>query len=197
MSSDTQTLAVYDSRADDYASMALVAEQETMLSSFIKAMPANARVLDLGCGPGFAAAEMQNANLQADAFDASPVMVRLAAQHTGVNVQLKTFEQLDAENTYRGIWASFSLLHAPKSSFPDHLKAIHHALVPGGLLHLGMKLGQGEQRDRLGRFYAYYSQSELEKHLEHAGFTPADFVLRESVGLSGDIQPSIMINAHA
>ncbi len=197
MSGDKETLSVYDSRADDYASMALVAEQETMLSSFIKAMPEHARVLDLGCGPGFAAAEMNNANLQTDAFDASPVMVRLASQHSGVNVQIKTFEQLDAQNIYHGIWASFSLLHAPKLAFPGHLEAIHAALVPGGVLHLGMKLGQGEKRDRLGRFYAYYSQSELENHLDRAGFTPTDFVLRESEGLSGDIVPSIMINARA
>ena len=197
MSSDVETLSVYDARADDYADMAVDAKQKTMLSEFIKAMPDNARVLDLGCGPGFAAAQMQNANLQADAFDASAVMVRLAGQHAGVNVQLKTFEQLNAEDYYHGIWASFSLLHAPKSSFPNHLTAIRRALVPGGTLHLGMKLGQGESRDRLGRFYAYYSQSELENHLEVAGFATTDFVLRESAGLSGDLMPSIMINAIA
>lgn len=197
MTGDPETLSIYDRRATDYASMALVAEQETMLASFIKAMPKNSRVLDLGCGPGFAAAKMQIANLQTDAIDASPVMVDLARQHTGVNVQLRTFENLDAQNIYQGIWASFSLLHAPKSIFPDHLKAVHRALVPGGLLHLGMKLGQGEKRDKLGRFYAYYSQSELENHLENAGFTPADFVLRTSLGLSGEPTPSLMINAHA
>ncbi len=197
MSHDNETLSVYDARAVEYANMDVGAEQKTVLTSFIDAMPANTRVLDFGCGPGHAAAAMQNAGLQADAFDASPEMVKLAAQHSGVNAQLKTFDELNAENTYNGIWASFSLLHAPKSSFPTHLRAIHRALVPGGLLALGMKLGQGEERDNIGRFYAYYSQSELENLLIDAGFTPADFSFGESIGLAGNSDPYIAINAHA
>ncbi len=197
MNSDKETLSVYDARADDYAELGVGAGQKTMLSSFIAKMPANARVLDLGCGPGHAAAAMQNAGLQADAFDASPEMVKIAGQNNGVNAQLKTFDELETENTYNGIWASFSLLHAPKSSFPAHLNAIRRALIPDGLLTLGMKLGQGEERDKIGRFYAYYSQPELENHLTDAGFTLANFNLGESVGLAGDSAPFIAINAHA
>ena len=197
MSSDTQTLAVYSDRAADYADLVVDAEQNKMLTKFMGAMPKGAQVLDLGCGPGQAAAAMQRAGLQADAWDATAKMVQLARQHQGVDSQLKSFDDLDADHQYHGIWASFSLLHAPKSSFPAHLKAIHRALAPGGLLVLAMKLGQGEIRDRIGRFYAYYSQSELENHLSQAGFTPGDHVLGESKGLSGDVAPFIVISARA
>ncbi|MEE9429027.1 MAG: class I SAM-dependent methyltransferase [Paracoccaceae bacterium] len=197
MNRDSKTLSVYANRATDYAEMAVDPEQNTVLLKFLDAMPKNARVLDYGCGPGHWAAAMQRAGLRVDAFDASPEMVALASKHEGVNVQLKTFDDMRETKTYHGIWASFSLLHAPKSSFPTYLAAIHQALVPGGLLILGMKLGQGEQRDKIGRFYAYYSQAELTDHLTDAGFTTDEFVLGESAGLSGETAPYIAMNAIA
>jgi len=196
MSSDAETLLAYNQRAVEYADMAVDPEQNTMLKAFISAMPQNARVLDYGCGPGHAAAEMLRHGLVVDAFDASAEMVGMA-QNAGVDAQLKTFDEIDAKNTYHGIWASFSLLHAAQSAFPTHLQAIRRALVPGGLLTLAMKLGQSEKRDGIGRFYAYYSQSELNEHLIDAGFKPADAVLGESVGMAGDSAPFIVINAHA
>ncbi len=197
MNTDAQTLSVYDQRADDYANMAVDADQNTMLKHFIQSMPDNGHVLDYGCGPGHAAAEMQHNGLIVDAIDASPKMVRLAAENSNVNVQLKSFDDLDAVDIYDGIWASFSLLHAPKSEFPRHLKAIHNALVSGGLLTLAMKLGQGEKRDGIGRFYAYYSKLELCDQLIAAGFKPGSHVLGESVGLAGERAKYIVINALA
>ena len=62
-----------------------------------------------------------------------------------------------------------SLLHARPEDFPAHLRAIHRALVPGGIFHIGMKLGEGTRRDRLDRYYAYYSQDDLTEHLADAG----------------------------
>ena len=197
MSVDAETLAVYAARADDCADMPVDAVQKTMLAAFIDAMPKGARVLDLGCGPGLAAAAMLKSGLQVDAHDATPEMARLAARHQGVNVAQKSFDELDADNLYHGIWASFSLLHAPKSAFPTHLQAIHRALRPGGLLCLAMKLGKGEIRDKLGRLYTYYSQSELQDLLVAADFTPGDHSIGQSTGLAGDTSPFIIANAHA
>ena len=44
---------------------------------------------------------------------------------------------------------------------PMHLKNVANALKGGGIFHVGLKTGTGEQRDRLGRFYAFYTDEEL------------------------------------
>ena len=54
---DAQTLAVYDVKIDDYLRLTQAPPSKSLLA-FIKAIPEGGRVLDLGCGPGFAAAEM-------------------------------------------------------------------------------------------------------------------------------------------
>ena len=107
-----------------------------------------------------------------------------------------TFDDLDAVDTFDGIWASFSLLHAPKSDFARHLAAIGTALRRAGHLHLGMKLGTGERRDTLGRFYAYYTEAELAEALRAAGFTILDSVTAEGQGLAGTVDPFVLMTAH-
>ena len=115
---------------------------------------------------------MRDAGLDAEAWDATPAMVHHARERHGIEARLARFEDLDAENLYDGIWANFSLLHAPRAALPGHLAAIAHALRPGGRLHLGMKTGEGEGRDALGRFYAYYRVEELRGLLRAAGLAP-------------------------
>jgi hypothetical protein len=59
-----------------------------------------------------------------------------------------------------------------------------------------MKLGTGEQRDTIGRFYAYYTQAELTNHLKTAGFSVNRFGTGQSKGLAGFPEPWIIITAH-
>ncbi len=197
MSPDKQTLAVYDERAAEYADFTASAVEKTALVAFIAACPAKGSVLDLGCGPGRAAGAMQRAGLQVDATDASPEMIRLARAQPGVTVRQATFGDLDAQALYDGIWASFSLLHAARSALPGHLGAIARALRPGGILMLGMKLGSGEKRDSLGRLYAYYSETELDRHLRAAGLSPEKHDRWQGQGMTGQQEPYIAITARA
>ena len=196
MNVDLETIDLYDRRADDYAQFATTPVELALLDSFQQALPDGAYVLDLGCGPGHAAAAMSKAGLTVDATDASAEMVRLAARHTGISVRLESFGNLDAVGAYDGIWASFSLLHAARGNFPQHLQAIHRALRPGGLFFLGMKLGTGEKRDELGRFYTYYTEDELSTYLKQAGFTITARKKWQGKGLAGGVEPFIAITAH-
>jgi SAM-dependent methyltransferase len=194
MSADRETIAVYDARSADYATM--VSAWETPgIATFIAAMPRPAYVLDLGCGPGLDARRMMDAGLTVDAVDASAQMVSVA-QAAGVTARQALFDEIDGEDLYDGIWANFSLLHAPRAAFPFHLMALKRAIKPGGLLHLGMKLGEGEGRDGLGRFYTYYDEDDLVRHLTMTGFTPAARFRGVGKGLSGEESPWIWIHAH-
>lgn len=185
MSSDPKTLAVYNAKAADYAALTESEARDKQLAAFIADMPPGGHVLDLGCGPGQSAAEMARHGLKVTATDASAEMVALAAAREGVNAHVATFDDIAGEALYDGIWANFSLLHAPREDMPRHLSAIARALKPGGRFHIGIKTGTGSKRDPLGRLYTYYTEPELTGLLQGAGLTPFAANRGTSKGLDG------------
>ncbi|WP_226782147.1 class I SAM-dependent methyltransferase [Oceaniglobus trochenteri] len=195
MSGDPQTLAVYAAHHAQYAALTEPASARDSLRRFIARLPRGGAALDLGCGPGHAAAEMARAGLVTTAFDLSPEMVALAASHPGVKAMKASFDDLKDEAAFHGIWANFSLLHAPRAAFPGHLDRICRALKPGGILHLGMKTGTGTDRDALGRLYTYYSADDLVAHLDRAGLTAEPPRHGKGRGLAGTTDPHVIILA--
>ena len=194
---DQETIFVYDNQAESYAKLSKDAPQKTLLN-FINRLDQNAYVLDLGCGPADASATMRSHGLRVDPVDASIEMVRLANKSYDINARQATFTEIDSMDLYDAVWASFSLLHAPRTEFPDILRSLYLALKTStttsnvGWLHLAMKLGKGDARDKLGRFYTYYSQEELSDYLTNAGFTIDSFKTGEAMSLAGEVEPWIM-----
>lgn len=186
MSPDRETLSVYDANARQYAEVTAGLRDDPDLAAFIAAMTPGARVLDLGCGPGLAAEVMAEAGLQVDATDASAEMVRLAAERPGITAWQATFDEIVGERLYDGVWANFSLLHAPRDAMPRHLGAVARSLKPGGRLHIGVKTGSGARRDRLGRLYTYYAKDELAGLLTAAGFELTGQRRGRDPGLDGE-----------
>jgi len=192
---DLRTLDVYAEKAQDYADHFVSNTPDRHLAAFITSLPQKAHVLDLGCGPGKASATLIQTGHTVDAWDASREMAAVAKDQFNLDVQIATFGQLDSTEVYDGIYANFSLLHAPKSEMPANLARIAQALKPTGLLHIGLKTGFGEERDALGRFYAYYQDAELTNLLDTAGFTVQTRDLGADKGLDGTVAPWIIMKA--
>ncbi|WP_233495441.1 class I SAM-dependent DNA methyltransferase [Rhodosalinus halophilus] len=197
MSTDKETLGVYDARAEHYAEVTSGIREDPDLAAFIAAMPKGGRVLDLGCGPGLAAEVMAQAGLTVDATDASAEMVRLAAARPGVSAWQAHFDEIAGEAIYDGVWANFSLLHADRAAMPRHLAALARALRPSGRLHVGLKTGTGTRRDSLGRLYTYYTEDELEALLQAAGFTVIARRSGRDPGLDGEMADWVTMAALA
>nr|WP_319948971.1 methyltransferase domain-containing protein [uncultured Shimia sp.] len=194
--SDRETLKVYDAQAHEYAALTESEARNTQLMAFIQRLPTKAHVLDLGCGPGHCAATMAQAGMIVTATDASAEMVTLANAHEGVCARQATFDDLVEHATYDAIWANFSLLHAPRADMPRYLAACVRALKPNGVFHIGLKLGDGEARDALGRFYTYYSQDELLGLLQMAGLTVINIQTGRTKGLDGTMADWIIVTSH-
>ncbi|MGR3502222.1 class I SAM-dependent DNA methyltransferase [Pseudaestuariivita sp.] len=195
--SDAETIAVYDARAAEYADRFMSDKPGAQLLAFIALLPPGGRVLDLGCGPGTSAVHMARAGFTVDATDASAKMVRMASAQQGVTAWQAGFSDLDADALYDGVWANFALLHAPRVDMDTHLAAIRRALKPGGVLHIGMKTGDGTARDAIGRQYTYYTAEDLTARLGRAGFSILDQATGHEVGLSGSDDPWVILRARA
>ncbi len=194
--SDSETLKVYDAKAHEYSENFCQSQTpDTQLQSFMDALPAQATVLDLGCGPGRSAAIMASNGFVVTATDASAEMVKIAQTMPSVNARQASFDDLDDDAFYDGIWANFSLLHADRADLPRLFSAIARALRSNGVFHIGMKTGDGASRDPIGRLYTYVGEDELDRLLNGAGFVPFARWSGSAVGLAGTEDPFVIVQA--
>ena len=194
---DQKTIDAYNGQVDTYLKMVGELKVDPILLRFVDRLRVNDYVLDLGCGPALASVVMRDKGLRVDPVDAAEAMVQLANDKFNIGARQAQFNDIDAVDTYHGVWANFSLLHAQTQDLATILSALHRALKPQGLLHLGMKLGEGSKRDKYGRYYAYYSQAELELYLNDAGFDLVHAELGEARGMAGDMEPWIALTGVA
>jgi SAM-dependent methyltransferase len=146
---DQATLAFYSHEAPAYVAKSK-AGASRWLDNFMQALPARARVLDLGCGSG------RNAEvLLAHGFEVD--------QRLGRPVCIMRFDELSAVNAYDGIWANASLLHVPRAALSETMALVLRALKPGGLHFASYKAGDSAGRDILGRYYNYLDRNAV-KH---------------------------------
>lgn len=192
---DQRTIDLYNAKAADYADLVQSEEPDQQLQSFINLLPIGGDVLDLGCGPAFASAQMRAAGLKPDPVDASQGMIDVANAKFAIKARLLTFDDINMMHAYDGVWANFSLLHAERADLPRHLRALATALRRDGILHIGMKTGNGEARDRIDRKYTYVTENELRGLLSDAGFTVIGVDTGEDIGFDGTIAPWIVIRA--
>ena len=192
---DKQTVTIYDQNITTYKKMVDKLPDIKPLNAFIDALQAGAYVLDWGSGPGYLAAEMRARGLRPLCVDASSKMVEAARNDYQLDAKQAEFSHLNENQIYDGIWANFSLLHVERAAFFSHISAAATALVPSGVFYVSVKLGKGQERDELGRFYSYFGQDELEEMLGQSGFEIIDIFTGKSKGLAGKLEKWIGILA--
>ncbi|MEO0905729.1 MAG: class I SAM-dependent methyltransferase, partial [Pseudomonadota bacterium] len=190
---DARTIATYDKKAGDYADLVATDQPDASLAAFIALIPAGGTVLDLGCGPGTASAHMRAAGLKPHPMDASPGMIKIAKETFNLDAKLATFDDIDGTAIYDGVWANFSLLHAPRADLPRYLTMLFDALKPGGVFHIGMKTGTGAKRDGIDRLYTFVTVRELTTLLVTAGFEVTHTQEGREAGMAGTIDPFVIM----
>lgn len=182
---DEATLAFYTREAASYSDYAAQEERSPRLARFAEMLPVGGEVLDFGCGSGWVANRLNRMGLHATGFDGSTGLAEEARRRYRLEVTVGRFEELDAEAAYDGIWAGFSLLHDSRAAMPGHLERLHRALRAHGVLYLGLKEGDGESRDSLGRFYSYFREPEIAGMLAAAGFAVLSSEFEPGRGFDG------------
>ena len=188
---DDETLRFYRDNAQSYADWAKA--PSTRLRAFLALVPPGGSILELGCGAGNHSAVMLREGFAVRATDGSPEMAEIASRRLGHPVEAMRFDQLDAQDAYDGVWASACLLHVPRDELESVLGRIHRALKPSGVFYASFKIGEGDGRDNLGRYYNYPSPEWLQTTYAAAG--PWDSLSSDtSVIKSFDETPATMLH---
>lgn len=165
-----QIAAVYDEANQNRTIIA------AEMDKFVAALPPAARVLDLGCGPGFDTAHLRQRGLRAYGLDLAWEMLRLGQAKYGVPLLQADLRHIPLHKV-DGVWACASLLHLPPEEMPAALREIGRVLTPGGILYLSLKQGHKPiwQEEAYGqkapRFFVFWTAETLDPLLIAAGFS--------------------------
>lgn len=172
---ETNNLAdTYNKIAGDYSKDH---EKDNWDDDFIKffseALFKNAKVLDLGCGPGVETNKLTMAGFDVQGFDLSEGLLKIAREKT----PSATFIQGDmltkllyADEYFDAVFAKASLLHIPKEKINFVFGEICRILKPNGIIHIALKKGDDEKiivEDDYGyeyqRFFSFWQPEKLQE----------------------------------
>jgi TDG/mug DNA glycosylase family protein len=141
--------------------------------AFARDVPVGALRLDVGCGPGWHAAELGRPLV---AFDAAPAMLVEARRLTKGDTLLLAadLEALPfAPGAFAGAWAHKSLMHVPAERLPLALADLHRVLAVGAPLHMRLTSARRDasQTDAFaGRHFSGWELDHLVRVTIGAGF---------------------------
>lgn len=172
----------YQATAQAFATNVADLAPHYSINKFLSLLPANANIIDIGCGSGRDARIFSEKGLSVLGIDFSQNLLNIAKE----TAPLAEFQLMDIETatlpqtSFDGAWACCSLVHIPKKTLPIVLKNIHASLKDQGIFFLTLKNGVGEvlEKDKrygdFEKFWSYYQEDELKKLVEAAGFKILD-----------------------
>jgi superfamily II DNA or RNA helicase/HKD family nuclease len=137
----------YTRNAPQYFMDTAHVDMTAFYEEFLSTIPQGGLLMDAGCGSGRDTKEFLSRGYRVVAFDASPEIANLAAQHTNHPVSVRTLLEVNEEASYDGIWACASLLHVPETALSDAFFRLWRSLKPDGVMYVSFKLGNGERND--------------------------------------------------
>lgn len=146
-----KTIEYYNNNAQSFYDRTINADISLSYTKFLKHLPEKAKILDAGCGVGRDSKYFLSKGYKVTAFDASKQMVALATKEAGIEVMHTSFQNINFNKVFDGIWAQASLLHIPYIETRNVYKKIHQSLKPNGIFFASYKYGldfmTNEERD--------------------------------------------------
>jgi len=175
----TQTLQTYERDADIFLKHwgRKKYKRPLLLTEWLKLLPAQATLLDLGCGAGQDACYLTTVGYRVIGLDRAMSLLQFANGRTpSVPLVLADIRALPLRaDSLDGIWAAASLIHLPKRSVVGVLAALRNIVKPAGLFAATFTYGSNSRIKRTGwmpgRYFARWRKDELERALRRAGWT--------------------------
>jgi len=154
------SIEYYNQNAADYFDQTVEIDMQEYWDRFTELIPEGGSILDLGCGSGRDSAYFISQGFDVTAMDASEEMCALASIHIGQDVLNLSFEEMDFDEVFDGIWACASLLHVPSDQIDNIITKVVKSLKKNGVLFMSFHYGDFEGK-RNGRYYTDYRTKNL------------------------------------
>ena len=142
----------YKDYSQEFFDSTINADVNPLYDHFLKCVPKNGYILDLGCGSGRDTKAFLDMGFQVDAIDGSKELCALASEYTGIEVKCMDFTQVECNEKYDAIWACASMLHVGPDHLPEVINKLRGALKANGIWYMSFKYGDFEG-ERDGRFF--------------------------------------------
>lgn len=164
---------------------------------FLTFLPKDAKVLDIGCGPGTFTQHLIDKGFQVEGIDLSLSMIKIARgklpQGTFKLMDMRRLEYPD--NYFEAIFAAYSLIHIGSPDILATLKGFYRVLKLNGLLGLINQKGEADKivpeplKAGEKMFFNFFTKERLKKFLTDAGFKlefQEEAVLADAEGSGSD-----------
>ena len=179
------TIATYEANATAWDSQRpKMLFEKPWLDRFVRRLPENGEILDVGCGAGVPIAQyLIDLGFAVTGIDASPKMIELSRRRFPQHQwRVMDMRALSLGRSFDGIISWDGFFHLDPDEQRDALRIFCRHLRPGGalLLTVGDEAGEvlgivnGEQV-----YHASLAPAEYRSILEQHGFTAIEIVLRD------------------
>ena len=153
------SIAYYNTYAEQFADSTFEVDMESLYQPFLTLLPADAHILDVGCGSGRDSLAFKNKGYEVVAMDYSEELVKKATELTAIPVRHQSFYDIAECEAYDGIWACASLLHCDRERLVEVLQKLANALKPNGVLYMSFKYGDSV-REKDGRYFTDLNEQQ-------------------------------------
>jgi SAM-dependent methyltransferase len=186
-----RTIGHYQDRAEDFWQGTRDHDVSQNIETLLQYLPvpAPAKILDLGCGPGRDLITFRDRGHVPIGLDGSKAFCEMARRVSGQEVLCQDFIALNLEaNVFDGIFANATLFHIPMCEIERVLGELFMALKPGGVLFSSNPRGPNIEEINGERYGAYYDLENWRLLLRTAGFAELTHYYRPP-GVPRDQQP--------
>jgi ubiquinone/menaquinone biosynthesis C-methylase UbiE len=153
-------------------------EDVRLLQEFMERLPANAQVLDAGCGAGIPISQMLSEHFQVTGVDFSEAQIDLARKNVpDARFLCEDMTKLEfPAQSFEGITSYYAIIHIPREEHPPLLANFYRMLKPNGiaLLCLGAEhLVDDIDENYLGArmYWSHYDTETYLSILKECGFS--------------------------
>ena len=155
------TLDYYNKNSEEYFNSTLNVDMTNTYKPFLKLVPKDGKILDLGCGSGRDSMNFMKLGYEVTAVDGSKELAKKASALLGNEVIVSTFEELELKEKFHGIWACASLLHIKKEDLKIVLNNLYNNLEDNGVFYMSFKYGEKEYVDDKNRYFNCFTDESI------------------------------------
>ena len=155
------TLDYYNKNSEEYFNSTLNVDMTNTYKPFLKLVPKDGKILDLGCGSGRDSMNFIKLGYEVTAVDGSKQLAKKASALLGKEVIASTFEELELKEKFHGIWACASLLHIKREDLKTVLNNLYNNLDDNGVFYMSFKYGEKEYVDDKNRYFNCFTDESI------------------------------------